>query len=142
MTGVTYSDAFAGKFKGDEVPATLQATGEAYTAALSNASGLKIDYYKGGVAYYPVLVKHFGDDLTPWNQQGTTAYPGPSAAGNWLGRYGVLRNNWYKVNVTGISNIGSSTVPEITTPDDPTQSYIAVEINVLSWAVRSQSVEL
>lgn len=142
VTGVTYSDAFAGKFVGDEVPATLQADGAAYTAGLSNATGLKINCYADGVAYYPVLVKHFGDDLTPWSQQGTEAYPGPNAAGNWLGRYGVLRNNWYKVNVTGISNIGSSTVPEIKTPDDPTQSYIAVEINVLSWAVRSQSVDL
>lgn len=142
VTGVTYSDGFAGKFVRDEVPAALQADGAAYTAGLSNATGLKINCYAGGVAYYPVLVKHFGDDQTPWTQNGTTAYPGQDAANNWLGRYGVLRNNWYKVNVTGISNIGYSEVPEITTPDDPTQSYIAVEINVLSWAVRSQSVEL
>lgn len=142
VTGVTYSDDFAGKFVGDAVPAALQADGAAYKAGLSNATGLKINCYAGGVAYYPVLVKHFGDDQTPWTQNGTTAYPGQDAANNWLGRYGVLRNNWYKVNVTGISNIGYSEVPEITTPDDPTQSYIAVEINVLSWAVRSQSVEL
>lgn len=142
VTGVTYAETFAGKFTNGTIPETLDVNGEAYTAGLANATALKIDFYAGGVAYYPVLIQHFGEDLTPWNQEGTTAYPGPNAAQNWLGRYGVLRNNWYKINVTGISNIGSSTVPEITTPDDPTQSYIAVEINVLSWAVRTQQAEL
>ena len=62
---------------------------------------IKIDLYKNGVAYYPVYIKHFGDDETPWNgtesgkPQVGSIYPG--GAENYLGRYGVLRNNWYDI---------------------------------------------
>lgn len=104
-----------------------------------------IGLYKGGVAYYPVLVKHFGDAQTPWTYSPgmIESYPGDDAAKKWLGRYGVLRNNWYQVNVTGVKNIGSPEVPTVTGRfDDPIDSYMSVEINVLSWAVRTQNVEL
>ena len=66
---------------------------------------LTISYYKGGVAYYPVLIKHFGNTETPWTMPTggvLESYPGTDAANNWLGRYGVLRNTWYTVNVTGL----------------------------------------
>lgn len=110
------------------------------------ASKLTVGYYKGGISYYPVLVKHFGDTQTPWEYSQDkvgNSYPGENAAQNWLGRYGVLRNNWYQINVTGVKNIGSPEVPTVTDRyDDPTDSYMAVEINVLSWAVRTQDVEL
>lgn len=108
---------------------------------------IKIDLYKNGVAYYPVYIKHFGDDETPWN--GTESgkpevgsiYPG--GARNYLGRYGVLRNNWYDIDVTGIKNIGSSTVDPVEGETiDKLESYISVRINILAWAKRSQSVEL
>lgn len=85
--------------------------------------------------------------MTPWANGkldvGTLVYPGPNAEANWLGRYGVLRNNWYDISVTGVKGLGSSEVPEVTTDtDDELKSYIAVQINVLSWAKRTQGAIL
>lgn len=108
----------------------------------------RISIYRGGNCYYQILIKHFGDDLTPWSGNNTentpttgNIYPGGDAA--FLGRYGVLRNNWYNLNITGINKIGTPdvTVPD-NTPDDNLDSYISVKINVLSWAKRQQDVTL
>lgn len=108
----------------------------------------RISIYRGGNCYYQILIKHFGDDLTPWSGNNTentpttgNIYPGGDAA--FLGRYGVLRNNWYNLNITGINKIGTPdvTVPD-NTPDDNLDSYISVKINVLSWAKRQQNVTL
>lgn len=108
-----------------------------------------ITEYKNGESYYFVRIKHFGDDLTPWNttetDKPTTAavYPSTNREGNYLGRYGVLRNNWYDIEVTGVKGLGSAKVPSVTTTtDDELESYIAVQINVLSWAKRTQSTVL
>ena len=108
-----------------------------------------IDEYKNGESYYFVRIKHFGDDMTPWNTDETTKpstssiYPVDNQAGNYLGRYGVLRNNWYDIAVEGVKGLGSAVVPKVTpNTDDELKSYIAVKINVLSWAKRTQSVVL
>lgn len=108
-----------------------------------------IDEYKNGESYYFVRIKHFGDDMTPWNKDETTKpsassiYPVDHQAENYLGRYGVLRNNWYDIAVAGVKGLGSAVVPEVTPyTDDELKSYIAVKINVLSWAKRSQNVVL
>ena len=119
----------------------------AYDAGLAAAKALQIECYDQGLAYYPVNIKHFGDELTPWTAEsadGNVSYPDKDgkAANNWLGRYGVLRNNWYQLDVQGVSNIGYSDVPVITDPDDPVARYISVRINILSWALRKQSVIL
>lgn len=124
--------------------ADINAAAAAYLSTLNEM--LTISYYKGGVAYYPVLIKHFGDSETPWTMPGNgifESYPGSDAANKWLGRYGVLRNTWYTVNVTGLKNIGFCEVPDAgTRDDDPLNQYIAVEIHILPWATRSQDVEL
>ena len=105
-------------------------------------SAVKIGYYKNGEAYYKIPIKHFGDE-TPWEQSGAIAYPGADNAQKWLGRYGVLRNNWYSVNIKSITNIGSPSVPSVTVdPDDSPSSYISATINVLSWSKRTQDVDL
>ena len=108
-----------------------------------------IKEYKDGESYYFVRIKHFGDDMTPWNKDETTKpsassiYPEDHQAKNYLGRYGVLRNNWYDIAVTGVKGLGSAVVPTVTpNTDDELKSYIAVKINVLSWAKRSQNVVL
>ena len=108
-----------------------------------------IQEYKDGESYYFVRIKHFGDDMTPWNTDETTKpstssiYPVDNQAGNYLGRYGVLRNNWYDIAVEGVKGLGSAVVPKVTpNTDDELKSYIAVKINVLSWAKRTQSVVL
>ena len=112
--------------------------------------GIKVATYEKGISYYPVRIKHFGDDLTPWKSSedplptvNTGAYPTAHQAANYLGRYGVLRNNWYNIDVTGIKKLGSPVVPEVTgDTDDELAAYISVKINVLSWAKRTQGVIL
>ena len=97
--------------------------------------------YVDGVSYYIARVKHFGDALTPWNP-GNLTYDSNNA--NWLGRYGVLRNNWYELTVESVSGPGYPDIPKVnpTDPDDVNDQYINVEVKILSWAKRSQSVDL
>ncbi len=105
--------------------------------------------YENGIAYYPIRIKHFGDEQTPWNKTTATMtnpYGTTNQAQNFLGRYGVLRNNWYNITINSIKNVGSAVVPEIklddTTSGDKPENYISVRINVLSWAKRTQNEEL
>ena len=135
-TGAT-EDTFDGTFTTD------------FNKALPN-----IVRYKGGVAYYAVRIKHFGDSDTPWNVEGqdvkpgvnSLIYPNPStgASDGWfLGRYGVVRNNWYDISVNKIQTLGDATTPAFTNdPDDVLENYISVSINVLSWSKHSQSADL
>lgn len=110
--------------------------------------------YKGGVAYYAVRIKHFGDTDTPWKVDGqdvkpggnSLIYPNPSAGasdGWFLGRYGVVRNNWYDISVNKIQTLGDATTPALSnTPDDVLENYISVSINVLSWSKHTQGADL
>lgn len=103
--------------------------------------GIGIKTYKNGESYYIARIKHFGDDLTPWNE-GDKTYDSNNL--NWLGRYGVLRNNWYDLTINKISGPGYPDVPEVkpTDPDDEDTKYINVSVKILDWAKRSQSVNL
>lgn len=100
-----------------------------------------IKTYKDGESYYIARIKHFGDDLTPW-KEGDKTYDGNNL--NWLGRYGVLRNNWYDLTINKISGPGYPDVPEVKpeTPDDEDTKYINVSVKILDWAKRSQSWDL
>lgn len=114
-----------------------------------NAAVKNITKYAGGYVYYPVRIKHFGDELTPWAQAYdaniTTGkiYPATNKEQRYLGRYGVVRNNWYELEVSKIKGIGYAVIPPANNvPDDVLDQYISVKINVLSWAKRTQSEEL
>lgn len=104
---------------------------------LSTAAG--ISTYLNGEAYYIARIKHF-NELTPWTAG--TAYDSNNAA--FLGRYGVLRNNWYELSVNKVSGLGYPSVPEVkpTVPDDENDQYINVSVKILDWAKRSQDVNL
>lgn len=131
---------------------TTETTGEIFNI-IKNHFG-EIAVYKDGIAYYPVLIKHFGDQLTPWNTWETDPnkpsaggidqiYPTTNRDANYLGRYGVVRNNWYQLNIKSVKRPGKPGIntPD-NTPDDELDSYISVSINILSWAKRSQDVDL
>ena len=66
---------------------------------------------------------------------------------DYLGRYGIVRNNWYDLQVSKIMTLGHPQDPQKWDdswpgkPDDNKDQYIAVELRVLSWAKRSQNVE-
>ena len=108
---------------------------------LDKDKGIGIKTYKNGESYYIARIKHFGDDLTPW-QEGNATYGGKNL--EWLGRYGVLRNNWYDLTINKISGPGYPDVPEVKPgdADDEDTKYISVSVKILSWAKRSQSVDL
>ncbi len=101
--------------------------------------------YASGESYYIARIKHFGNDLTPWNE-GDLTYGDNDATQNnkYLGRYGVLRNNWYELTVHSVSGPGTPDVPTIkpTDPDDENYKYISVSVKILDWAKRSQKVDL
>ena len=131
--------------------AALSADAVKYSAILTavNNTVKNITKYVGGYVYYPVRIKHFGDELTPWAQAYDATittdkiYPATNKEERYLGRYGVVRNNWYELEVNSIKGIGYAVIPPANTvPDDVLNQYISVKINILSWAKRTQSEDL
>lgn len=110
-------------------------------AAINNRIGT-IYTYKDGICYYVARIQHFGDKYTPW-KPGDATYGKVDADGKYLGRYGVVRNNWYELQVSAIKNLGSPTIPTAPeTPDDENQYYLTFKVNIHSWAKRVQNVIL
>lgn len=116
----------------------------------------QVTKYNEGYAYYPIRIKHFGSSkalvaggyeygLVTWNAALHTQADryNDNSDEKFLGRYGVLRNNWYDLGINSISGVGSPVVPKAPdTPDDELESFISVRINVLSWAKRIQREDL
>lgn len=95
----------------------------------------KVRYYKNNIMYYgQTVIEHFGDN-------GTKLVETLPANASYLGRYGVLRNNWYEMNVTKVG-IGSPSIPDDDGKFDEEEAYINCRINILSWAKRTQNVDL
>lgn len=139
----------------DDGGATLgEATGTAIVKEINDKLGLTdgeglaegrpearvgINTYKKGVTYYIARVKHFGS-LTDWHS-------GESYGDNndkYLGRYGMLRNNWYELQVGNVYGPGYPGVPPVdpNQPDDENEKYLSVSVKILSWAKRSDKVDL
>lgn len=143
---------------------------------VANPANSTVYKYVGGYSYYATRIQHFGDVETPWkapaeayniyfDANGPCDYPedakqtivengvtknydfGANRASAWLGRWGIVRNNWYSLTLKKISGIGSP-VPEDfkgnKTPDDnpPTSYFISAEVHILPWVKRTQEVEL
>lgn len=100
-----------------------------------------IKFYKAGETfYYASLIKHFGDVYTPANN---IVNLDDYNENDHLGRWGVVRNNWYELSINSVSGLGEPTIPDNPElPADTEDRYINCTINVLSWAKRSQGVEL
>ena len=129
---ITYSgEPASSKVKPDIITAINEKLG------LSAETG--ISTYLNGEAYYIARIKHF-NEMTPWTPG--TAYGSENE--KFLGRYGVLRNNWYELSVNKVSGLGYPDVPEVkpTLPDDENDQYISVSVKILSWAKRSQEINL
>ena len=134
---------------------------------------LKAYSYTGGNAYYTMRISHFGDTETPWDADPTDAndydkiYPengtnpllgttgtglnfGADRAAAWLGRWGIVRNNWYQLTIDEVTGLGSAEPVDYfgdatlkDTPDDNPKPkyYIAAHIHILPWVLRTQSVK-
>ena len=123
-------------------------TGDEIVADINAKLGLKdgrdeakvgINTYAKGVTYYIARVKHFGDAL---HWASGDAYDGHNDL--YLGRYGVLRNNWYELTVGNVYGPGYPGVPPVdpTLPDDENEKYLSVSVKILSWAKWSHSYDL
>lgn len=124
-------------------------TGDDIVTEINTKLGLKagrkeamvgINTYLKGVTYYIARVKHFGDALTEWKS-------GENYGENndkYLGRYGMLRNNWYELKVGNVYGPGYPGVPPVdpNQPDDENEKYLSVSVKILSWAKRSDTVDL
>lgn len=98
-----------------------------------------INTYLNGVTYYIARVKHFGL-LTPWSSGESYGTDNDK----YLGRYGMLRNNWYDLTVGNVYGPGYPGVPPVdpNQPDDENEKYLSVSVKILSWAKRSDTVDL
>jgi len=146
----------------DETAAKTALT--ALQTAIDGVKGTYLpNYYKGGVIYYNARIQHFGEVETPWFANGSYvsndgsniddiygAHGSPAEKGlrdrRFLGRYGVVRDNWYKLEVESLNKIGtaepinvSTTGPD--TPDDQIENYISVHVHIVPWVVRTQKVK-
>jgi len=173
-TGVGVTCTLSFTHDGMAVPATYE-SGTNYTeltdaidAYLAKDAAL-VSFYESGKMYYNIKIQHFGEFETPWggsdvvaNGSGVnvneiyfnTLYNGTPSPANilagqqkFLGRYGVVRDNWYKLEINGVTKIGSATPqdPSLTnpdTPDDEIENYISVHVHIVPWVLRSQTVIL
>lgn len=123
-------------------------TGDEIVADINAKLGLKdgrdeakvgINTYAKGVTYYIARVKHFGDAL---HWASGEAYDRHNDL--YLGRYGMLRNNWYELKVGNVYGPGYPGVPPVdpTQPDDENEKYLSVSVKILSWAKWSHSYDL
>lgn len=126
--------------------ATDAAILKVFNTVYSNIGDINI--YKNGMVYYQIRVKHFGDDLTPWNRgeakvTTTDTYPVVNRDANYLGRYGILRNNWYELNVATVNRLGYPAIPPLTDkPDDLLNEYISVKVNIQPWVKKGKEIVL
>lgn len=133
----------------------------------TGSTDAKIYKYVGGVNYYSARIAHFGDVETPWSAPAEAynvydkIYPmdgksihetpvvyGASRAAAWLGRWGIVRNNWYRLTIDEIKGLGSPVPEDYSgeaggTPDDNPKPkyYIAAHVHILPWAVRYNSIK-
>ena len=114
-----------------------------FNAGLAESEQLRYDfaYFDGQqINYYRIPIKHFTDDEQPT----LMAY----------GRFGVVRNNVYKLTLTSLDGPGAA---EVTTrpptppvdppgpeepegPDEEGVAWASYEINILPWTVRLHDV--
>lgn len=166
-TNVVLSDLPAGKTTIDENIFTTIEGADASTAVtkIQNTLGSDITTYKNGECYYAIRIRHL-DYYCPWGEEniekgyfkdapniGSTTYvtydieengkPKEQMEKNYLGRYGVVRNNWYQVTINKVTQPGSPTIPALTSiQDDEQYYYLQANISILDWAVRNQGVIL
>ena len=134
------------------VTQTAQTTGDGVTdftnLGLDSylANNIVIRYYYVGLCYYRVPIKHFGDELTPWaSAPAMTGYTPTAAYGDsdasYLGRYGVVRNNWYQINIRRVTHVGSPIVPPLTQEaDDQVEQLLNATLTINNWTSHNQDL--
>lgn len=119
---------------------------KAYLQALLNS--LTIKFYDDGYCYYRVLIRHFDDTqfTKPWasdasmtNNSTTQVYGGDTE--NNLGRYGMVRNNWYNISIRSITHVGSPIIPALTEDaDDKVSQFLNATLSINGWTSHKQNL--
>ena len=110
------------------------------------ANNIALKFYENGYCYYRVLIRHFDDTLTPWASaalmtDNTTATVYSGDAASYLGRYGVVRNNWYNISINSITHIGSPIIPALTTnADDKVEQLLNATLHISGWEGHEQNL--
>ena len=101
-------------------------------------------YYNNGFCYYRVPLRHFTDAETEWqstpqmtNNSTAQTYQADgdyTADKRYLGRYGLVRNNWYTVSIRTITHVGSPIIPALTqNADDRVEQLLNATLSIASW---------
>lgn len=133
-SGIFYKDIAALKEAG-----VLLADGTTSSSAGGAPADLKkndVQCFKKGsadgkfVCYYPYWIKHIPSENTAEDVM----------------EFGIVRNNVYKVTVTGIQGVGKDGVTEDiitdTETDDPTTVLLNVKLSIKPWIVRTNNAVL
>ena len=118
--------------------------GEQYTPcsvatinAKFDALEIKADYYKNGMMYYCVPIEHLRNGKVTYNDDLSVSVNEAD--------YGVVRNHHYVLSINSIANLGTAVynpdeqiVPVVESPT----YYVGAKVNILSWKVVNQSVDL
>ena len=131
---------------------TLETTGLA--TYINNNVTLK--FYDDGYCYYRVPIRHFTNTETPWQSTpamtnnttaqaysaaAATAVGGSGADATFLGRYGMVRNNWYDISITSVTHIGSPIIPALTTDaDDKVEQLLNTTLSISGWTTHNQNL--
>ncbi len=126
--------------------------GEGNDAITYNLATLVGDvyFYNDAICYYLVPIRHFlaeengyVDDDDFWVNY--RARNGQYVTTD-MGRYGVVRNNWYKLTINSVSQPGEPVIPtpDSTNPgnDDQIESYVSCDIQIIAWSVRNHGIDL
>lgn len=151
-----FTNAGGGTFGYDNLSVALKTQWETATTGVADKAkgNYTVTCYKGGYSYYNIRIKHFGEIETPWDaargvQPGETIEQIYGAAAtrtaDYLGRYGVVRDNWYNLSIDGIAKLGSAEPKPVNgdnTPDDEIEQeyYISAHVHILPWVLRTQHV--
>lgn len=121
---------------------TDRAMSDAELTAVQSALG-KLTVFKYGICYYVARIRHFDDDQLggAWNGD-DYIQDNDDTRHNFLGRYGIVRNNWYQLTINSVSAPGTPTIPiPGDTPDDEQNYYLQTSVKILDWAVRKQGLD-
>lgn len=93
--------------------------------------------YNGGLMYYNIPIEHLNNDEISETEGNKTI---PEA------KYGVVRNHHYVVTINKLENMGhgifDSSEAIVPGDDDKETYYVGANINILSWKIVTQGVDL
>ena len=112
------------------------------------ANNISLRFYADGYCYYRVLIRHFDDTptQTPWSSAesmtgNTTAQVYSGNEASYLGRYGMVRNNWYNISINSVTHVGSPIIPPLTTDaDDKVEQLLNATLQISGWEGHDQDL--